>query len=124
MKEMNIQSAQYRNDDNGNPASVQAVIDDVTLSVPLDPGNRHYAEIMRQVEAGELTIEPDPGPTEEQIAAQVRGERDRLLAETDWTQVADAPVDAQAYAEYRQALRDVPQQSGFPGDIDWPAKPE
>jgi len=124
MKEMNIQSAQYRNDDNGNPASVQAVIDDVTLSVPLDPGNRHYAEIMRQVEAGELTIEPDPGPTEEQIAAQVRGERDRLLAETDWTQVADAPVDAQAYADYRQALRDIPQQSGFPGDIDWPAKPE
>ena len=29
-----------------------------------------------------------------------------------------------AYADYRQALRDVPQQAGFPGDIDWPAKPE
>jgi len=56
-------------------------------------------------------------------ADEVRAERDRLLAETDWTQVADAPVDAQAYADYRQALRDVPQQSGFPGDIDWPVKP-
>jgi len=123
-KEMKIQSAQYRNDDNGNPASVQAVIDDIAMSVPLDPGNRHYAEIMRQVEAGELTIEPDPGPTEEQIAAQVRSERDRLLAETDWTKVGDAPVDPQAWADYRQALPDGPQQSGFPGDIDWPAKPE
>ena len=121
IKEMNIQSAQYCNDDNGYPASVQAVIDDVTLSVPLDPGNRHYAEIMRQVEAGELTIEPDPGPTTEQLAAQVRSERDRRLKESDWTQVADAPVDAAAWATYRQALRDIPQQSGFPSDIDWPA---
>ena len=56
-------------------------------------------------------------------ANEVRTQRDALLAETDWTQVADAPVDAQAYADYRQALRDVPQQSGFPGDIDWPVKP-
>jgi len=124
IKEMNIQSAQYRNDESGNPASVQAVIDNVTLSVPLDPGNRHYAEIMRQVDAGELTIEPDPGPTEEQIAAQVRGERDRLLTETDWTQVPDAPVDSAAWATYRQALRDIPNQSGFPTDINWPEQPE
>jgi len=40
---------------------INAVIDGVTMSVPLDPANRHYAEIMRQVEAGELTIQPaDP----------------------------------------------------------------
>jgi len=69
---------------------------------------------------------PDYNPDEreaEQKAKEVRTQRDALLAETDWTQVADAPVDAQAYADYRQALRDVPQQSGFPGDIDWPVKP-
>ena len=69
---------------------------------------------------------PDYNPDEreaEQKANEVRTHRDALLAETDWTQVADAPVDAQAYADYRQALRDVPQQSGFPGDIDWPSKP-
>jgi len=59
----------------------------------------------------------------EMRADEARKERDALLAATDWTQVADAPVDAQAYADYRQALRDVPQQSGFPGDIDWPVKP-
>jgi len=124
IKEMNIQSAQYRNDDNGNPASVHVVIDDITMSVPLDPANRYYAEIMRQVEAGELTIEPDPGPTTEQLAAQVRAERDRLLADSDWTQVPDAPVDQAAWATYRQALRDVPQQAGFPDDINWPTTPE
>jgi len=56
-------------------------------------------------------------------ADEVRGERDRLLAETDWTQVADAPVDAQAWADYRQALRDVPDQTGFPSDVTWPSKP-
>ena len=42
----------------GETASITAVIDGVTMSVPLDPANRHYAEIMRQVEAGELTIQP------------------------------------------------------------------
>ena len=55
MNEMNIQSAQYMAYE-GNNSSITAVIDGVTLSVPLDPANRHYAEILRQVEAGELTI--------------------------------------------------------------------
>jgi len=123
-KEMNITSAQYRNDDNGNPSSIQAQIDGKSMSVPLDPGNRHYAEIMRQVEAGELVVEPDPGPSEEQLAAQARSQRDALLSQSDWTQVPDAPVDQAAWAEYRQALRDVPQQAGFPDDVTWPTKPE
>ena len=46
----------------GETASITAVIDGVTMSVPLDPANRHYAEIMRQVEAGELTIQPADTP--------------------------------------------------------------
>jgi hypothetical protein len=59
MDKMNIASAQYVNSPmTGNTACINAVIDGVTLSVPLDPANRHYAEIMRQVEAGELTIQP------------------------------------------------------------------
>jgi len=56
MDEMNITSAQYAQDFDGNNVSVNATIDGVTMSVPLDPANRHYAEILRQVEAGELTI--------------------------------------------------------------------
>ena len=57
MEQMNITSAQYYRGllDNANVA-ITATIDGTEMSVPLDPANRHYAEIMRQVEAGELTI--------------------------------------------------------------------
>jgi len=56
MNEMNITLAQYIADE-GTNVSIQATIDGITMSVPLDPANRHYAEIMRQVEAGTLTIQ-------------------------------------------------------------------
>ena len=56
---MNIRQAQYVNGPSSNTAScIKAVIDGLEMYVPLDPSNRHYAEIMRQVEAGTLTIEP------------------------------------------------------------------
>ena len=120
-----FETVQWDFDTNANKnVGIKATIDGITMSVPLDPGNRHYAEIMRQVDAGELVVDPDPGPTEEQLAAQARTQRDGLLSQSDWTQVADAPVDHQAWADYRQALRDVPQQNGFPTDINWPTKPE
>jgi len=54
---MNITAAQYKADLDGNNVGIFMVEDGVTRQVPLDPNNRHYAEIMRQVEAGELTIE-------------------------------------------------------------------
>jgi len=57
MNEMNITSAQYAQDFDGNNVSVTAIVDGKTLSVPLDPANRHYAEILRQVDAGTLTIQ-------------------------------------------------------------------
>lgn len=57
MDEMNITSAQYVADEGINVA-IKATIDGAEMSVPLDPANRHYAEIMRQVEAGSLTIQP------------------------------------------------------------------
>ena len=60
---MNITSAQYVNeydfDDTtviDNQSYIKATIDSIEMSVPLDPANRHYAEILRQVEAGTLTI--------------------------------------------------------------------
>jgi hypothetical protein len=60
----------------------------------------------------------------EQEADEARTQRDALLSQSDWTQVTDAPVDQQAWADYRQALRDLPQQAGFPTEITWPVKPE
>jgi hypothetical protein len=56
-------------------------------------------------------------------ATAVRADRDLRLANSDWTQVADAPVDKAAWATYRQGLRTLPEQAGFPWDITWPVKP-
>ena len=72
--------------------------------------------------------------TEEEIAADrlplqasaARAQRDKLLAATDWTVLPDSPLDGTsqtALKTYRQALRDVPQQDGFPGTITWPEMP-
>lgn len=55
MNEINFTSAKYVAIDGSN-VSITVVIDGITSSVPLDPDNRHYDEIMRQVEAGTLTI--------------------------------------------------------------------
>lgn len=54
----------------------------------------------------------------------VRANRNRLLAECDWTQVADAPVNQPAWAQYRQALRDISSQPGFPYSVEWPQAPQ
>lgn len=59
-----------------------------------------------------------------EAAANAREDRNRLLADSDWTQVADAPVDKAVWATYRQALRDVTVQVGFPYSVTWPVKPE
>jgi len=57
MNEIAITNAQYYNDKDGNQSNVKATIDGITMFVPLDPSNRHYSEIMRQVEAGTLVIQ-------------------------------------------------------------------
>jgi hypothetical protein len=65
-------------------------------------------------------------PTEDETlakAADVRAQRNALLTGSDWTQVVDAPVDQALWAAHRQALRDVPNQAGFPWTIEWPVAP-
>ena len=67
--------------------------------------------------------QPDPS---EALAAEVRAQRDTLLSKTDWTQMPDSPLNDEAkaaYQTYRQALRDVPQQEGFPKTVEWPELP-
>lgn len=63
---MNIQSAKYVADIDGNNSSITTTINDSTISVPLDTKNRHYVAIMKKVEAGTLTIEPADEPSQEQ----------------------------------------------------------
>jgi hypothetical protein len=68
--------------------------------------------------------------TDDEIAAdtaqksfEIRNQRNQRLSACDWTQLADAPVDKAAWASYRQALRDIPSQVGFPWDVNWPERP-
>jgi Phage tail assembly chaperone protein len=60
------------------------------------------------------------------LPANLRKERNLLLAKSDWTQGADSYFSLEqktAWATYRQALRDLPTQSGFPTDVIWPTQP-
>ena len=57
-------------------------------------------------------------------AKAVRATRNTKLSDCDWTQLADAKVDSLEWANYRQALRDVPAQAGFPHEVEWPTSPE
>jgi len=56
-------------------------------------------------------------------AASVRNSRTEKLKDCDWTQIADSTADKTAWATYRQALRDITTQSGFPWTITWPESP-
>ena len=57
-------------------------------------------------------------------AKSVRASRNDKLKECDWTQIPDSTADKSTWAVYRQALRDVTSQAGFPWTIDWPVQPE
>lgn len=70
------------------------------------------------------TPEADPDDEPVDPAEEARAKRDSLLTASDWTQVADAPVDQAAWATYRSLLRDVPQQAGFPDNVTWPTEVE
>jgi hypothetical protein len=64
-------------------------------------------------------------PPPDTSVEDTRIERDKRLAATDWTQAADIPqATKDKWVSYRQALRDVPQQSGFPNNIVWPTAPQ
>jgi len=56
-------------------------------------------------------------------AKSVRNSRTEKLKDSDWTQIADSTADKAAWATYRQALRDITAQAGFPWTIDWPEAP-
>lgn len=60
----------------------------------------------------------------EWLFERLRIQRDKLLVESDWTQVADAPVDKQAWANYRQQLRDFPTTWTPSDTVEFPDTPE
>ena len=67
---------------------------------------------------------PPPAPTIEQLKDSIRNHRNYLLLQSDWTQLPDVPqATRDLWATYRQALRDITLQSGFPTDVVWPTQP-
>ena len=98
------------------------VIENTSISQVADVWSPEREEYIKGIAYnGEYTIEDVP-----ETADEARTKRGKLLEETDWTQVLDAPIDAatrEAYRAYRQALRDLPQQEGFPDTITWPELP-
>lgn len=119
------------------------VYDDLTGEI-LRTGASPHPEIQAKEGEGVLvdkTANPDtefvlngelvPKPQEQieqyktaNASREVRHRRTSLLAASDWTQVVDAPVDQAAWGTYRQALRDITAQSGFPYDVVWPEPPQ
>lgn len=62
-----------------------------------------------------------------EAAKAVRAQRDRLIAETDWLVIKNLELNQNVpgkWEVYRQDLRDIPQQAGFPHNVTWPVKPE
>jgi len=95
-----------------------------------DDGNRIPNDERMTFEHVVVTAPSAVMPTREEFDAMaavirgedVRAERNRLLRESDWAALPDAPA-GEEWLAYRQALRDVPQQSGFPDSVDWPEPP-
>lgn len=86
---------------------------DAFIEAALTPITQSEADALRK-----------PVLTESELAAAIRADRDVRLAASDWTQLRDVPdATAALWATYRQALRDVTSQSGFPSTVTWPAAP-
>jgi hypothetical protein len=83
------------------------------------------AALIEQNYAGRYRELPDYVSPREGMekAEEARKTRNEKLAASDWTQVADTPVDQAAWAAYRQALRDITSQDDFPWTIEWPESP-
>jgi hypothetical protein len=69
----------------------------------------------------------EPPPPQPDFAAAIRAERDKLIAASDWLSIRASDTGValpQEWADYRQALRDITQQEGFPRSVEWPVSPD
>ena len=106
----------------------------VSVFRPYDRATQKLVPCDPVVEDGFAYVVAVEDKTEEEIAAdvaskaaKVRAQRDQLIAQSDWKVVRAQETNTQVaeeWATYRQALRDVPAQAGFPHDVTWPDQPE
>lgn len=117
----------YAFNDNG-------ILRDVVMTPPhilfVSSYAKQFIEVPNEAQNGWLWDGKNASPPKEiittpkQKASELRAMRNVLLAQTDWTQAVDVPQAIKdKWAPYRQALRDVPQQAGFPENIIWPEMP-
>lgn len=102
----------------GNFIGAAAIVED-----PPETGGASEAAMLFNSDTGAVGFSLSSSTSS---AREVNATRRQLLADSDWTQLADAPIDAGKKIEwqvYRQALRDIPSQSGFPGSVNWPVQP-
>ncbi len=99
----------------------------VTIWKPHDKTTQKLIPVEPYIEDNQVFTVAVADKTEEDIAQdnlntanEVRAKRNQLLVQSDWTQVADAPVDKAAWATYRQELRNITIQQNFPLDVIWP----
>ena len=89
--------------------------------IPVAEDNTDYQKYLEWVAEGNTA---DAADTYTLTWANIRAERDRRLAETDWTQTPDVPQETiWKWKTYRQDLRDIPQKQTDPNNITWPTKP-
>lgn len=92
-----------------------------------ESGKAYIKEIEPQDGVRRFQIVAVPAPTLDELESQVRAERDMKITETDYYMMPDYPSNPQNLEElkvYRQTLRDVPEQEGFPRGVRWPDKPK
>ena len=95
--------------------------------IKLWPYNKQKYAVGQTVAMKQYKIVEIPAPTTEEVAAQVRAQRDAMIARTDFMMMPDYPISEEDKAlveAYRQALRDIPQQESFPSNVQWPVAPQ
>ena len=93
---------------------------------PQTPEEWEALGVVKTVEEVEDVVPEPIVRTNEELAREARDKRDRLLDKSDWYVMPDYPAKAEdlaAVKTYRQNLRDISKQNGFPSDIVWPTKP-
>ena len=95
--------------------------------IKLWPYNKQKYAVGQTVAMKQYKIVEIPAPSIEEVAAQVRSQRDAMIAEPDYLMISDYPIsdeDKALVETYRQALRDIPEQEGFPSEVQWPVAPQ
>ena len=101
-------------------------VNDHCIRIPVPENVDYTAAQAIKADDGAITIVPNQEIVTARQWAAVRDQRNQMLAKCDWTQLADSHLSAEkkeAWADYRQALRDLPEEITDPAQVEWPQDP-